>query len=167
MRRKKRPFICLELHVTLINIENKGAKRIYPSITRRAIWWTTVSSGSSIDQCQRGNPEDYSLLWSLTLAHFLDSYHPSVHTANSVSAHRASTSSSALSPSTPPAGKKDGHSAGWLSEPLCPLAPTSPTSHSPQSLLPQFPPLTRGIEGWRGCFPFLLWCVTLCCRFVF
>lgn len=52
-------------------------------------------------------------------------------------------------------GKKDGHSAGWLSGPLCP-------PNIPQSPLPQFPPLTRGFA-----FHYALWCVTLSCRFVF
>lgn len=62
-----------------------------------------------------------------------NSYLPSVrrwHRPNSVSAREASASSGARSPLTPPVGKKeDGHSAGWLSGPLCPIPPT-PTPHS-------------------------------------
>lgn len=75
-----------------------------------------------------------------SLPHLSNSYHWSVqswHRPDSVSAHEASTSSSALSAPTPPVGKKDGHSAGWLSGPLCP-------PNIPQSLLPQLLPLTRG-----------------------
>lgn len=89
---------------------------------------------------------------------FSNSYLPSVqswHRPNSVSAHEASTSSSVPSPPTPPAGKQDGHSAGWLSGPLC-------SPNIPQSLLPLFQLLTRGFA-----FHFPPWCVTLCCRFVF
>lgn len=74
-------------------------------------------------------------------SHLSNSYRPSVqswHRPNSVSAHEASTSSNALSAPTPPAGKKDRHSAGWLSGPLCP-------PNIPQSPLPQLPPLTRGL----------------------
>ena len=92
-----------------------------------------------------------------------NSYLPSVrrwHRPNSVSAREASASSGARSPLTPPVGKKeDGHSAGWLSGPLCPIPP--PPQH-PTVAASTLPTINKGV-----CFPLPLWCVTLGCRFVF
>ena len=134
---------------------------LYPSISRGQsgrVLWAPAHQSINVKEEIEGIALNSGSLHS----HLLNSYLPSVrrwHRPNSVSAHKASTSSSALSPPTPPAGKKDGHSAGWLSGPLCP-------PNIPQSLLPQFPPLTRGFAFH---FPFdvshsaedlLLICVT-------
>lgn len=82
------------------------------------------------------------------------SWHRPISVSTLVSAHGASTSSSAPSPPTLPAGIKDGHSAGWLSGLLCP--PTIP--QYPASTIPS---INKGV-----CYPLPLWSVTLWCTFV-
>lgn len=126
-----------------INIENIGGKKLllYPPISKgQSGWLLWAPAHQSINV--KEEIQGIALKSGSSHFHLSNSYLPSVqswHWPNSVSAHEASTSSSALSPPTPPAGKKDGHSAGWLSGPLCP-------PNIPQSPLPQFPPLTRGFS---------------------
>lgn len=125
-------------------------RRVSTLKTRKKIFYIHQSQrGNLVDRCEfrlinlsTSKRKSERLLLTLVPqhSHLSTSYLPSVqrwHRPNSVSAHEASTSSSALSLPTLPAGKKDGHSAAWLSGPLCP-------PNSPQSSLPQFPPLTRG-----------------------
>lgn len=88
-------------------------------------------------------------------AHLSVSYLLSVQTANSVSVHEASTSSSSPSPPTSPCREK-GWAQSWLivSVIMSPQHLTVSTS--------TIPSINKGV-----CFPFPLWCVTLCCRFGF